>query len=457
VSSTFHGLNIASGGLLAQQTALEVVGQNIANANTPNYTRQQAALGSRSSLPSAYGNPTVLGDGAEVVTVRRIQDTFINGQLRASESDLAFGQRGKNTLDQVTSVFGEPSDTGLNSELDQFWNAWQALSLQPDSAAARGIVLQAGQAVASDLNRFSEQLTDIRDQQAASVSTSVEIINGLAKELAALNSRIEAARGLNSAPNELLDRRDGILRELSQQAEIQVSGDGGASDTVAIGGQILVHGGLASEITVEKDASGRLTFHQSESGLEVKVRGGEIGAALSLSEEKIPSYLAALNDIAKGLSDRVNELHRSGKGLDGGTGRDFFAGSGAGDLRVNPALLDLPSLLAASSSGAPGDGGLALALAGVRSEGRVDGATVNESYRSLVSKTATEAVGSDRLVQAQTKVLQQLTLQQQSVSGVNLDEEMTDMIRFQQAYNANARVLSAMNDMLGTLIDRLGQ
>jgi flagellar hook-associated protein 1 FlgK len=455
--STFHGLNVASSGLLAQQTALDVVGQNIANANTPDYTRQQAVLGARSSVPSTYGGNTVLGDGAEVVTVRRIQDNFLNGQIRGTQSDLSFAQSGKDALDQVSAVFGEPSDTGLSSDLDQFWNSWQALSLQPDSASARGTVLQAGQAVADDLNRFSGQLTDIRDQQAASIQDGVGTINRLSKELADLDVQIEAARSTNGSPNELLDRRDGILKEMSQLANVQVSGTGGADDTVAIGGQILVHGGHAASLTATVGADGHMTFHQSENGQEVAITGGEIGAAVSLSEQKIPAYLDALNGIAKGLADRVNELHRSGKGLDGSTGNDFFSGSTAADLKVSSDLLDQPSRLAASTSGAPGDGSLALALAGVKSEPQVGDASINEAHRSLVSTSAVDAVGFDHQVQTLTKVRQQLTTQQQSVSGVNMDEEMTDMIRFQQAYNANARVISVMNDMLGTLIDRMGQ
>jgi len=152
----------------------------------------------------------------------------------------------------------------------------------------------------------------------------------------------------------------------------------------------------------------------------------------------------------------VNAVHSGGYGLDGTTGRSFFQGSGARDIRVDPALLADPRAVAASATGAVGDGGVALAIARIRDEAVLDGSTIGEAYRSFVSRTGADAATATQRFEAQDQVHAQLSLQQQSVSGVSLDEEMADMVRFQQAYNASARVLTSMDEMLSVLIERLG-
>jgi flagellar hook-associated protein 1 len=294
-------------------------------------------------------------------------------------------------------------------------------------------------------------------QQQTNLEGGVETVNRLAGELASLNREIENAASKGSPPNDLLDRRDALLQDLSRYAEIRVSGNGGATDVVTLGGHVLVQGDMAETLTLHSDAAGTMSLRWAGKDAEYTPESGELGAAFDLTSKTLPDTLSALDRIATGLSDRLNAVHRTGTGLDGGTGRDFFVGTGARDLRLNPELTDRPDRLGASATGARGDGSIALALARVKSEPGPDGIPLNDAYRAAVTRSATEAAGYTRQTDVQTQVQRQLTLRRDSVSGVNLDEEMTDMIKFQQAYAASARVLSTMDEMLDTLINRMGR
>lgn len=460
VASTFYGLNIASSGLSAHQTAMSVLGHNIANANNPTYKRQQAVMAARPGQPSHGGavDPSAgrLGSGTQILAIRRMQDNYLDSQVRASGQSLGYWQAGRQALDQVVGIIGEPSEYALGSQLDKFWNAWQELSLNPENLAARNSVLETGGSVARSLNRIASQIEGVRTQTDLAIRDRVTSINSLTGQLASVNDEIQRTVGAGHAPNDLMDQRDAILSELSQLVDIQVYGTGGSTDVVTIGGRALLQGNRASQLTTGEDADGHATVVWAEDGAPVEIAGGELGGQMHVQNVLIPNYLQALDDVAAALIARVNDLHAGGYGLDGGTGRGFFDGAGARDIRLSSAVADNPRALAASASGAPGDAGVALSIARVKSEALVGGGTIGEGYRGFVSRTASDASTFEGHTKAQTRLHEQMTLQQQSISGVSLDEELAEMIRYQKAYTASARVLTAMDEMLGILVERLG-
>jgi flagellar hook-associated protein 1 FlgK len=219
----------------------------------------------------------------------------------------------------------------------------------------------------------------------------------------------------------------------------------------------LVQGARAEKLTTGTDASGHATVLWAEDSSAANITGGEIGGALDISNNVLPGYLTQLDTVANGLMSGVNALHETGYGLDGSTGTAFFTGTGAGNITVNAAITANPSLIAAASAkSATGDGSLALSIAKLKSSALVGTSTVGEAYSTFVSKNATDDSNFADRVTVQTKIQQQLTTQQQSVSGVSVDEEMADMVKYQQSYNASARVLSTMNSMINTLMGQMG-
>ncbi len=421
---------------------------------------RRQVMGARAAQPYPTGaaNPAAgrLGSGVQVLGIRRMQDNFVDTQLRSSSQSLGYWQAGRQALDQVVGIIGEPSDFGFGSDLDKFWNSWQDLSLNAENTAARNSVIESGTSVARTLNRLSSQIEAVRDFQDLSIRDKVTSINGLASQLANINDEIQRTLGAGDAPNDLMDQRDAVLVELSKMVDVQVYGTGGTSDVITIGGHALVQGNRASALTTGLDPDGHATVEWASDGSKADIRGGELGGQMMVQNKLIPEYLKALDGVAQALMTRVNELHATGTGLDGSTGQAFFEGTGARDIRLSDAISGNPQSIAASVSGAPGDASIALAIAKVKTEQLIGGGTIGEGYRGFVSRTASDALSADRNAQAQSQLHQQMTLQQQSISGVSLDEEMADMIRYQQAYNASARVLTAMDEMLGILVDRLG-
>jgi flagellar hook-associated protein 1 FlgK len=439
--------------------AMSVLGQNIANANNTTYKRQQVimsgsylSVGNNGTTPQGF-----LGSGVQISSIRRLQDSFVDSQLLGSNQDLGKSQTSKNALDQVVSLVGEPSDTGISSALDKFWNAWQDLSGSPDSSASRNALVSAAQTVTSSMNNLYTKINALRTAQDQTVRSDVDTVNGLASQLASVNQQIQQAVGAGATPNDLLDKRDDLLSQLSSLTNVQIHGDGGANDVISISGHVLVQGARAEKLTTGTDASGHATVLWAEDSSAANITGGEIGGALDISNNVLPGYLTQLDTVANGLMSGVNALHETGYGLDGSTGTAFFTGTGAGNITVNAAITANPSLIAAASAkSATGDGSLALSIAKLKSSALVGTSTVGEAYSTFVSKNATDDSNFADRVTVQTKIQQQLTTQQQSVSGVSVDEEMADMVKYQQSYNASARVLSTMNSMINTLMGQMG-
>ncbi len=453
------GISVAGSALQAQQTAMSVVGHNVANANNPNFHRQEAVFGARSAWPYLGANGSrvgQLGQGIDVTTVRRYQDQFVQNRLTDSRSALGQWQTGKGMLDRVVGVLNEPSDQALNNDLNQFWNAWQQLSLSPQNVPARNNLLEYAGNLAGSFNRLSTQMETMGRQGEQDLSGRVETINTLASRIAEVNGQIQQTLSSGAAPNDLLDTRDALLSNLAQLTDVTVRGSGGAEDIVSIGGHALVQGIHAEAVEVGKNASGQTAIIWKGDGSEATISGGEVGGLLDLTRNVLPSYRAGLDQVAGALISTVNGLHQSGYGMDHSTGRAFFTGSAAADIAVNPQLKGNPAAVAASSNGSAGDAGIALAIANAKTQSALNGATLGQAYASLVARIGSDAASATNRLETQTQVHQQLTTQQQSVSGVSLDEEMTKMIQFQQSYAASARVMNVMDEMIGTLVDRLG-
>lgn len=447
--------------LQAQQAALNTLSNNIANANTPGYKRQRAILSEGNPLtgPFAGGQSSraSLANGVRVAEIQRVQDDFVDNRVRLTSGLAAEWGVKSDTLGQVEAVFNEPSDQGIANQLDKFWNAWDKLSAQPADIPTRKALIQQAQSLTMQIRTTHSQLQSISVDVDASVRDKVTQINSLTSQIAELNSRIAWSSSSSVSPNDLLNQRDLLVGQLTSLAGVEVSGKGGQDFMVTLGNKILVQGNTADQLGVRTDANSLQEVYSVSTGESRIIPGGEIAGLMDVRGGSIPTFMSALDGLVSTLATQVNTIHAMGFTLGGLPAGGFFApGSTAATFEVSDDILLSPDNVAASASGTVGNNATALCIAGLRTLALPTGQTINQVYQTIVSEAGTESALAKHYAETQSLTLEQFTAQQQSVSGVSLDEEMTDMVRFQQAYNAAARVLTTCDEMLSTLLEKTG-
>ena len=440
---------------------MEVLGQNVAHANDPTYKRQRLVLSEgvplAQSQEASVAAVSVVGSGVRSGAIQRIRDALIEHRVRLATESSAQWEFMANAMAQLEAPLGEPSDTGLQADLDQFWAAWHKVATSPDTLSIRSALLGDAAALCARIQYSYKQMSNVASDLDLATVTRVDRINVIAEEIARLNSDIAIMSSGGYVANRLLDRRDALVLELSKIVSITQDGQGVSDFIVSIGGRVLVQGTQTNAVTSEQGPAGGEVAQWASDGEAVVIQGGELRAIADLNHTMVPAYLQQIDDFASSLVNEVNALHGTGKTISGADGGDFFtAGSTAANISLDPSIADSPGLVAASASGAIGDGEIAQQIASLESTVVAGGLTINQMYRSLVNDIAQASATAKTQAGAQRLSLQQFTSQQQSISGVSLDEEMTNMIKFQQAYNAAARTLSVMDEMLTVLIERTG-
>jgi flagellar hook-associated protein 1 FlgK len=428
---TLQGLQTALSGLIASQEAIDTTGHNIDNAETPGYSRQTAVLQTNPSLPIAAMSPLTgmggqLGTGVSVATITRIRNVYLDAQYRTQNASLGAASTETEELQQAQSAYDEPSSSGLSSQLSAFWSAWGSLANSPTSEAAREGVVSTGTQLATTLNQLSTQLSTIAaqtTQQYNAITGPTGEVQDDANQIAQLNHQIKLSEEAGQQPNDLLDRRDLLLDKLSSLGNVTVTKAADGTDTVNFGD--------AAKPLVE---GATVTWPQELT----PAAGGQLGALLKLSGPtgQLASYQTTLNEVATQLAGSVNALH---------TSTPFFSGATAATIAVavKPAEVQ-------TSGGGKGGNEVAQAIAALR------GGTAERSYTGLVAQVGADVrTAQDDQTTAQA-VVGSISNQRQSVSGVSLDEEMTNLIGFQRGYEASARTMTAMDQMLETLISHTG-
>ncbi len=467
--STFFGLEIGQKALQAQQRALDVTGHNIANANTPGFTRQRAVF----ATPNPFAMPALnrpvdvgqLGTGVLVQEVTRLRDSFIDLQFRQEVNRTGEWEAKQNSLQKLEVILNEPSDSGLRTVLDQFWESWQELSKKPELEAVRSTVRQRGIAVAESLNHLDRQLTDLANDLDASIKIKISEINDKASQIAALNDQIVRVEVEGDHANDLRDKRDLLVDELSKIIQVTVQEDQYGALTVTIGARDLVTDSQSFEIYGDPNPlnGGYVDLKWVADDAPVTVQSGTIKGMLDIRDTMVPDYRTQLNDLTDALVTSTNSQHVGGFGLDNNTNRNFFdsAGTTAQTIAVDASILsNLSYIAAASVINAPGDGSNALDIAELKHQNLIPSAsptvTIDDYYRAMISQLGVQTQEAARMTDNQNLLLSQLENRKQEVSGVSLDEEMTNMIKFQHTYNAAARVITTIDEMLETIVNKLG-
>lgn len=462
--STFFGLNTAFSGLSAQRRLLDNTSHNIANVATPGYSRQRVEIQASPAFPwpglSRPGGPGQIGTGVEPIAHVRLRDQFADNQFRAATSSYGQHEARADMLQPIDQLVDEPDGTGLSKVLQEFWAGWQALTNQPDSAASREAVRRAGEALGSGLNDMSAQLTTAEAEADQRIALHVQRTNDLATQINDLNVEIAEMVQVGLTPNDLLDQRDRLVDELSEYANVMVTQPAaGMRISVSIGTELLVDSTTDTTNALAVDALGNGTV----GGAPAAITDGRLRGLIDMRETVIPGYRGTLDTLAADIVAQVNAQHQAGFGLDGVGGRDFFdpAGVTAATISLSAAVQGSTDAIAASDSPAnvPGGADNAVAIAQLQYDTHAIGAqtTTIDGYHALwVAQVGIDTDQATRMAQVQQAVVDGATARRDRVAGVNLDEEVTDMIRFQQAYNAAARMMTTLDESLDVIVNRMG-
>lgn len=448
-------LNAGRSSLIAQQRALKVNGNNIANVSTPGYTRQRAVL---------EAVPTSAGGGVRVADVEQIVDRFVETRLLGQSSSAAGASARRDLLEGVQSLF-PVGDASVSGALQDFFAAANELSAHPEDLAVRNDLLDRAETLAGKLRSSAEGLGAVQREADDRVGADVADANGILSRIADLNRSIQVEEATTgSSANELRDQRRSALGELAKLVGIRtVENDDGSVDVATRSGVALVTGSNASRLEARLGTTLGLDgvpLHDvgvvapDDSLIPLgSDPGGSIGARLGVRDDEVVTHAASLDAIAVTLRDAVNGVQTdpAGRDLDGLVGSALFAGTGAADLTV--ALTD-PRGLAAAQSTTAGDNANALALADLRTatHAGLSGQTLTGAMGTLQSEVGASVRDATDAATVQDGLLANVQAQRDAVSGVSLEEEFTDMIRFQRAFQAAAQLISVGDSMLQELL-----
>jgi flagellar hook-associated protein 1 len=448
-------LETAKSSLLAHRYAMDVTSQNIANANVEGYTRQRPVLESNLSVKTPFGS---LGTGVDLQKVERIREGFLDQEIRNTNYQLGQSDQRSGIMSRIESYLNEPLQGGIATELDNFFTAFQNLAANPEDAGVRQSVIQQGVTLTKEFNYLSNGFQNVKIDVIRDVEGKVKEVNDLLVEIASLNKQIFTMQP--AVANEYEDLRDKRLDELSKLIEIHTSKDQNGLINISTSGSTLVSGVDAFQVSLDA-TSERLNLMFKGTSTVLSSPFGEVGASIDAYNITTPAFNKKLNEVAQALMTEVNNLHSKGYGLKDlttgivSTGINFFSGTDAGNMVVNPDVLNNVQKLAASADGTEGNNQVALNIANIVDKQVFNGGTANilQYYRTLVTDIGYGSSDSQRLSDALSKRSANLENLKLSISGVSLDDVMVNLIKYQRSFDAAGKVVSTIDQMFETILN----
>ena len=558
-SNIFSILNTAKLGLLSQQLAIEVTGQNIANVQTEGYSRQQVNFEATTPRSFSLGQ---LGTGVRVAGIERSHDEFLFSQILSEGDTLGRFQVRKDVFEQLEILLSENNGQSLNQTLSSFFAGVQDLSSNPTGLPERTSLVAEAKNLASVFNNLGESLFQIQQNLDATISVEVAKINSLTEEIAALNQSIHANEPTTFSANDLRDKRDQKIKELSELIDLNFvdEQDGQISITLSDGTPLVLQSTAFSlDTSINGDNKSFLDIvvldgAGNSTNITSSISGGALKGYLDMRDTEVEDLRDKLDRLAAGFVQEFNKIHQQGFGIDGSTGNNFFTaltttvltntsntgsatltatngdpsnisvdkyeitmtgsnsfslanlttGASAGTFTfTSGTTFNLANGFAVTISGTPAtgdkfklsvsesaardfsvasgvlsnsdkisaglnsstDGANALELVKLQSKLVFDSITLDsagsgtftfdEFYSSIVSTVGIESFSSQSTFFQQEAILLQLNIRRESISGVSIDEELINMIKFQQAYNAAARLIGVVDELLDTVISQV--
>jgi flagellar hook-associated protein 1 FlgK len=466
MSSLFGSLSIAVRSLLAQEGALDVTANNISNVNTPGYSRQLPIL---TEAPPLDTGQISIGNGVEFEGVQNVRDNILDLRIDQETQQQNQLESYVNSMNQVQSLFNETEGAGLSDALNQFFNSFQDLADNPTDVPTRQAVISAGQDLASAFQQTGQQLSSIQQGVDQEVGQTVDEISSDTTQLASLNEQITSLQGNSEQAGMLQDQQYSVLNNLSQLVDVAVTyaNDGSLTITTTNGVPLVAGAQSFALSTAANPSTGFQDIFSQGTDVTSSFTGGQLAGLLEARDQAIPSAISSVDNLAAGIINAVNTQNQQGYILSGDEvsqtkGGNFFQpvvqpspGSNAGAAENMAVAITDPSLIAASSDGTQGDNGNALALANLQNQAVVNGETATDFYSDLVSTVGNDVSSATDEQEAVGLVLTQLQNQRSDISGVSLDEEASNLILYQRAYEAAAEVVAAINDMTNEVIQTI--
>jgi flagellar hook-associated protein 1 FlgK len=480
--SLFSTLNTANTALSAQQRAIEVTGQNVANVNTDGYSRQRVDMQSvgGTAVPAIWSVSNQVGSGVDADTVTRIRDAFLEARAQTEHASTSSLTVQDDTYTQVQQAFREPGTTGIQSMLSDFWAGFGDIANNATDPGARSQLLQRAQTLAAGLHTTTGALDQQWSQTRDGLSTLLTDVNATARSIAELNQNIKSATMSKLQSNDLQDKRDTLVLQLADQIGATATPMDDGTLTVTVGGISLVSGNNAIQLSltggnsaadVNADPAANSIAIVTTPGSAVVRAGGTAAGQLTTMNSIIPGYEKQLDGVAQQLADQVNSVHETGYDLYGTQGGAFFDDGSGGTTgitaaNISVAVTDPKKIAAAALSPVAANGQISadhtvadqlyqLRLGIPNGTSYDDGA--DSVYRKMIVALGVQASTTANSLTTQSAVSTQVDASRESVSGVNIDEEMTNMLQYQHAYAAAGQLVSTVQSMMDTLINMVGR
>lgn len=500
----FGGLNSAVSGLLASQRALYTVSHNIDNSTREGYSRQRVTQ--KATSPQRVYGIGFQGTGTQITDVNRVRSSFVDFKYWNEMAPLGEWETKNQSLLEIERIMGEPTNTSFRQYMDDYYKSLEDLTKNPSDPSFREPVLENGMALTKHINETYQRFEKLKKDTETDINIKVDQVNSLADRIALLNRRIYVQEVEGHQANDLRDERELLVDELSKLGNVRVSEDSNGKYDVSIGGISLVNHMTVNKMTFNKEALDKIekatTLDEVEkyskelitwsNGGQVELKSGEIKGLKDMlvgngekgSYRGIPFYMNRLDHFAIGFATKINEVHKSGFDRNGDAGEDFFTfgtvgtnGKGAaGSMTVNENIMkDINKIAAATTSeGAAEDARNIQKILKLREDREffngnivtnINGEAINiktpkgnpdDFIKSIVSSMAVDSMQSNRVLGTQKLLQKDLYSKRQSISGVNPNEEMSDMVRFQHVYVAASKMVTTMDSLLDITVNRLG-
>jgi flagellar hook-associated protein 1 FlgK len=454
MSSLNASLAIALSGLTAEQGALEATSNNVANVNTPGYSREVPVLAASDPI---IVNPLTLGSGVNLRTIESVRDSILESQIQQETQTQGQLSSLVSALSQTQTSF-TTSSGDIGTAISNFFDSINQLSTSPADLSLRQAVLTAAGNVATAFNVAANNLTAQRTSLDQSVQQTVGQIDQLTGQIAQLNGQISSVEDAGENAGTFVDQRTQLIDQLSSLVDVSVIPSDNTLTLTTANGTALVAGQQSFQLTTQPDPSGVQHIFSQGSDITSTIVSGQLGGLLEARDQQIPGVQSQLDTLAAGLANSVNGVQTSGYDLNGNlsTGNNLFnppPASGAGAAASLSVAITDPALIAASSDGTSGSNGNAEAMYALCNQGVIDGQSPTDYYSGIVFDVGNAEANASAAQSASSLVMQQLNDQRSAVSGVSLDEEAANMMRYQQAYAASAEVITSINTMMEDVID----
>ena len=446
------GLAIALSGLAAEQGAMETTSNNVANVNTPGYSRQTPVL--VTSDPIVI-DPLTLGSGVTLEKIDSIRDEILESQIQQETQSQGELTALVSALSQAEATFSSTT-ADVGTAISNFFDSINQLSTSPADLSSRQSVLTAANNLARAFNRASTSLSDQSTSLDQSVEQSVSQINELTTEISDLNGRISSLENAGKSAGSLVDQRTHLIDQLSSLVDVSVIPTDKTLTLTTANGTAFVTGSVSFPLSTGPDASGSQHIFWQGTDVTSTLVSGQLGGILKARDQEIPSLRDDLDTLATSLANAINSVQISGYDLNGNSASSqplFNAPPTTGSAASLSVAISDPALIAASFDGTPGNNANAESMYALRNVPVVAGQSPTDYYAGIVFKVGDAAANAKAEQSASQLVLQQLQDQRASVSGVSLDEEAANLMRYQQAYAASAQVISAINQMMQDVIN----